>query len=172
MSIFYALICFSLALRPSLSLNIHNQCHAINLTSLVYFIHGGKWHVVPDSEIYVNDVMRNRLKFNSGQDIFEGALAYKIQHTESTRNESKSIWLLVAWHGEHRKGLHVRASVVERNKRLDEDRLRKLYQKHWPLLKEQSKSKWELNNTTKLETTIKLMNGGYRWDIFISEEKK
>jgi hypothetical protein len=52
----------------------------------------------------------------------------------------KNIWLLVAWCGEHTKRLDVCALLIEHNKRLDEDRLKKLYQKRWPLLKERAKA--------------------------------
>jgi hypothetical protein len=165
----------SFAFQSLVSLNIHNQCKDISLTSPVYFIHGGKWNVVPNREIDVNTVVQNRLEFDAEQDILEGALVYRMQHTGSAQGESKRIWLLVAWDGEHTKGLHVCALVVEHNKRLDEDRLRRLYQKRWPLLKEQASAtdgNWALNDTIKLATTIKAMNRGYRWDIFISEERK
>jgi hypothetical protein len=164
----------SFALQSPISLNIHNQCKDIGLISPVYFIHGGKWPAVPDPKIDVNAVMQNRLEFDAGQDILEGALVYRIQrrHVESAQDESKQIWLLVAWNGEHTKGSDVCALVVEHNKRFDEDRLRKLYQKHWPSLKGQSKSKWGLDSTTELATTIRVTKGGCRWDIFISEERK
>jgi hypothetical protein len=154
-------------------LNVHNQCKGINLTSPVSFIHGGKLHVIPDQEIDDNIVMQNRLEFDTGQDMLEGALVYRIQrkHTEFVQNESNPIWLLVAWHCEHTERLHVRALLVEHNNELNEDRLKRLYQKYWPLLKTRAntiKSNWALDGTTKLVTTIKVMNGGYRWDIFIS----
>jgi hypothetical protein len=178
MLIFYILICaVSFVLQSPVALNIHNQCQNISLTSPVYFIHGGKWGIAPGSEIDVNTVMQNRIEFDAGWNILEGALVYMVQrkHVESAQDESKHIWLLVAWNGEYTKGLHVCALLVEHNKRLDEDRLRKLYQKRWPLLKEQvsnTKSNWTLNDAAMLTTTINARNGGYRWDIFISEERK
>jgi hypothetical protein len=158
-------------------LNIHNQCENISLTSPVYFIHGGKWSVVPGPEIDVNTVMQNRIEFDAEQNMLEGALVYRIQrkHVESAQDESKHIWLLVAWNGEHTKGLHACALLVEHNKRLNEDRLRRLYQKRWPLLKERANAtggSWTLNDMTKFATTIRAMNRGCRWDIFISEERK
>jgi hypothetical protein len=132
--------CCSLALQSPVSLNIYTQCHDISLTSPVYFIRGGKWHAVPDQEIDINIVMRNYLKFDSRQDILEGVLIYRIQrkHDEfdkSAQDKSKRIHLLVAWHAEHAKGLHVRALLVKHDKKLDEDKLKKLYQKYWYLLK-------------------------------------
>jgi hypothetical protein len=171
----FVLICIaSLILQSSVLLNIHNQCRSISLTSTVYFIYGGKWHTVPDPEIDVNTVMQNRIESDAEQDILKGALVYKVQrrHVESAQDKSRHIWLLVVWHGERTEGLHVCASLIEYNKRLDESRLKKLYQKHWPLLEEQSKSKWALDDTTMLKTAIGVMNGGYRWDIFISERKR
>jgi hypothetical protein len=168
---------FSLALQSLVSLNIHNWCQNINLTSPIYFIHGGRWHVVPDKEIDVDAVMQNRLEFDAGQDILEGALVYRIQkkHAESAQDKPKRIWLLVAWNGEYTKELHVCVLLVEHNKRLDEDRLRKLYKRRWPLLEARANAtggSWTLNNTTKLATTIKATDEGYRWDISISEESK
>jgi hypothetical protein len=134
--------------------------------------------MAPNQEIDVSNVMRDRLEFDAGQGLLEGALVYKIQrrqHSESgefVQDESKSIQLLVAWRVEHTKGLHVRALLVEHDKELDEDKLRKLYRKYWHLLKTRVDSiriNWLLDDVTMLTTTVKAMNGGYEWDIFISE---
>jgi hypothetical protein len=167
-------------LQLPISLNIHNQCKDINLTSPVYFIHGGRWHGAPDQKIGVNAVMRNRIEFDSGRDILDGILTYKIQrqHTESDKivqDESKYIQLLVAWHIEHTKESHVRVLLVEHDNELDENNLRELYQKYWHPLEtriDSNKNRWILNDITVLETTVRAMNGGYRWDISISERKK
>src|SRR5690606_18870743 len=120
----------SFALQSLVSLNIHNQCKTIKLTSPIYFIHGGKWHVAPDQKIHANAVVSNRIEFDAKQDILEGTLVYKIQrkHVASARDESKHNWFLIAWHSEHIRELHVRSLVIEYNKRLDEDRLKKMYQ--------------------------------------------
>jgi hypothetical protein len=173
---FSVLICVvSLTLQLPVLLNMHNWCQDIHLTSPVYFMHGGKWHVVPDQEICANTVMQNCLELDAGQDLLEGALIYRIQRknaksARSIQDESKCIWLLVTWHGKHTEGLYVRVLLVEHDNELDENRLRRLYQKRWPLLKAQTKSNWTLNDMTILKTTIRVMNGGYRWDIFISEK--
>jgi hypothetical protein len=132
MSIFSVLTCVvSFALQSPVSLNIYNLCQNINLISPVYFIHGGRWDAVPDHEIGANAIMSRCIKFDSGQDILEGALVYKIQrkHVEPTQDELKDIWLLAAWNGKHIKELHVCTLLVEHNKRLDKDKLRRLYQK-------------------------------------------
>jgi hypothetical protein len=97
-------------------------------------MHGGKWHVVPDQEINVNAVMRNLIEFDSGQDILEGALVYRIRrkHAEtdkSAQDKSKNVQLLVAWRVEHTKELDVRLVLVEHDGELDKDKLKKLYQK-------------------------------------------
>jgi hypothetical protein len=177
MFIFSVLICSSLALQSPISLNIHNQCQDINLISPVYFIHGGKWYTTPDQKVNVNAVMRNHLEFDSGQDILEGILTYKIQrqHAESeefVQAESKSVQLLIAWNIEHTKGLHVYALLVEHDKELGEDKLRRLHQKYWHLLDawvNPIRVNWLLNDMTMLATTVKVMNGGCKWCIFISE---
>jgi hypothetical protein len=178
---FYVLICVvSLTLPSSISLNIHNQCQDIKLTSPVYFIHGGKWHVTPDQEIDSGAIMKNRLEFDSRQNILEGTLLYKIQrqyaeYDEFVQNESKLCQLLVAWHIESTEGLHIRALLVEHDRKLDEDKLRRLHQRCWYSLNtlvNSARSNWLLDNTTVLGTTVKAMNGGYRWDVFISEEER
>jgi hypothetical protein len=180
MSIFSVLICVvSFVLQSPISLNIHNQCQGIDLTSPIYFIHGGKWHAIPDLKIDFDTVMLNRLEFDPGQDILEGALVYKIQikHAESRefpRDESKQIQLLVAWRIEYTRGLYVRAFLVEHGNEFnwDKDKLKRLYQKYWHVLKSwlnPTEFNWLLNDAMMLETTIKTMNEGYNWDIFISE---
>jgi hypothetical protein len=163
----------SFALQLLIPLNIHNWCQDINLTSPVYFIRGGKWHITPDQRIRVDAIMQNCLEFDSGQDVLEGALAYRLQrkHAKSAQYELNHIWFVVAFHSEHTKRLHVHALLVKHNERLDEYKLRKLYRKRWTLLKAQAnitRGHWLLDDTTMLETTIKVMNEGYRWDIFIS----
>jgi hypothetical protein len=175
MTIFYVLIYIvSLTLQLPVSLNIRNQCQGINLTSPVYFIHGGGWYAVPDQKINVNAVMGSYLEFDSGQDILEGTLAYRIQkkYVGSAQDESKHVWLLVAWHIEHKNGLNVRTLLVEHGKKLDKDKLRKLHQRYWHLLDAQIDpigSNWFLDDATVLTTSVKLMSEGYRWDIFITE---
>jgi hypothetical protein len=181
MSTFYVLIyAISLTLPSLISLDIHNQHQGINLTSPVYFIHGGGWHVVPDQEIDVNAVMRSCLEFDSGQDILEGALVYRIQrkHTKlvkPTHNESRYIQLLVVWSVEYTTGLHVHALIVKHDKKLDEVKLKKLHQMNANILDAQIDfigSSWLLDGITVLKTTVKVMNGGYKWDVFISEGVK
>jgi hypothetical protein len=178
--IFVLIYVVSLALQSSVSLNIHNQYQNINLTSPVYFIHGGKWNVVPDQKVDVNAVMRNYIEFDSGQDILEGALVYRIQrkhakYDEFVQDGSKNIQLLVGWYVEHTKELDVRAVLVEHEKELNEDKVMRLHQKYWHSLKMRTlfiRSSWLLDDTTALKTTIKVMNGGCKWDIFITEEIK
>jgi hypothetical protein len=180
MLIFSIFICAaSLALQPLVSLNIYHRCQNINLTSPAYFTNGGRWNVAPDQEIDANAIVRSRIEFDSKQDILKGILAYRIhiQHTESdqsVQDESKCIWLLVVWRAEHTKGLHVHALLVGHNKKFewDEDKLRWLHQKCWHSFNawiHPTRNNWLLDDTAVSETTIKVMNGGHRWDIFISE---
>jgi hypothetical protein len=136
--------------------------------------------VIPDPEIDVNTVMRNYIEFDSEQDILEGALMYRTQRQhaesdESARDESRRIQLLVAWHVEHTKELHIRALLVEHDRELDEDKLKQPHQKYWhPLsaLVSPIRSSWLMDDATILTTTIKVMTGGYRWDIFVTEGAK
>jgi hypothetical protein len=176
----FVLICVvSFALQSPISLNIFNARQDINLTSPVYFIHGGKWDIVSDREVDVNSVMRNLIEFDSGQNILEGALVYEIQRKyaefdEFIQDESKSIQLLVAWNVDRTKGLDVRALLVEHDKEFnwDEDKLRRLYQKYWHPLDAWInfiRNNWLLDDTTALTVRVDIRNGGYRWDITIYE---
>jgi hypothetical protein len=125
-------------------------------------------------------IMKNYLEFDSGHDILEGALVYRIQrkqHTKSdgfTQDGSKIIQILVTWRIEYTEGLHVCALLVEYDKEfnLNEDKLRGLYQKYWYVLKGRLNPigiNWLLDDETVLKTTVKVMNGGYKWDVLISE---
>jgi hypothetical protein len=182
MSILSVLTCVvSSTLQLPILLNIHNRCQNINLTLPAYFMHGGRWNVVPDQKIDIDTVTRNILEFDSGQNIMEGALVYKIQKRrrakldKSAHGESKCIQFLVAWHVNHTKGLDVRTLLVRHNKRLDEDKLRQLYQKCWyppNVWVNTTGSNWLLDDTTVLTTTVKIMNKAYECDIFISERIK
>jgi hypothetical protein len=179
--LFVLIYVVSLVLQSPISLNIYNARQGINLTSPVYFMHGGKWHVVPRQKIDVNSVMRNHIEFDSGQDILEGALVYKIQRKyaesdESVQDESRSIHLLVAWRGEYTKGLYVRVFLVEHDNEFnwDEDKLRRLYQKYWYPLDawvDFIGNNWLLDDTAVLTARVDVMNGGYKGDIVIYERK-
>jgi hypothetical protein len=163
----------SLALHLPIPLYIHNWCQDIYLTSPVYFMRGGRWCVVPNQRIHVDVVMQSCLGFDIGQDVLGGALAYRLQEkcAKSDQDKLNYIWFIVAWYGKHTKGLHVHALLVKHNKKLDERKLKELYRKRWPLLKAQAdttRGSWLLDDTTVLETTIKVMHKGHRWDIFIS----
>jgi hypothetical protein len=176
---FCAYLYCSLTLQSPVSLNIYNQCQDINLISPVYFIHGGKWDVVPNREIDVNTMMTNRIEFDFGQDMLDGALAYRVQrqHAESdefVRYGSKGIWLLVVWRGKYTEGLRVIVLLVEHDQEIDwdEDKLRWLHQKYWDLLNvwvKPIKANWALNDATVLTTTIRTRSNSYEQDIFISE---
>jgi hypothetical protein len=182
MLIFSVLTCVvSLTLQSQISLNMYNRYQGINLISPVYFIHGGRLHAAPDQKIDVNAVMRNCIEFDSGQDILEGALVYKIlrQHVESDKliqDKSEHIQLLVSWYADHTKMLHVRAVLVEHDRELDEGELRQLHQKCWQSLNvwvNPIRSNWLLDDDdVVLMTAVKVMNSGYRWDVFTSKGVK
>jgi hypothetical protein len=179
----FVLICVtSFVLRSPISLNIYNGCLHTNLMSPAYFIHGGKWDILPDKRVDIIHIMRSRLEFDPGQDVLEGALVYEIRRKliesgEFIQNESKSIHLLVAWHIDHTKGSAVYALLVEHDKEFnwDEDKLRRLYQKYWHPLGAWSKfigNNWLLNDATVLRAAVDIMNGGYKLDIIISERNE
>jgi hypothetical protein len=170
----------SFALESPVLLNIYNQCQGINLISPVCFLGSGKCvGVVLEQKIDAFCAGRNFFMFYPGQDILEGILVYKMQikHAEPDefiQDKSKSIQILIAWHVENKKKLDVRVLLVEHERKFnwDENKLRKLYQKYWHIFMvwlHPTGFNCMLNDTTILVTTVNIMNGGYRWDIFISE---
>jgi hypothetical protein len=169
----------SLILRSPILPSIYNLCRNINLTSPVYFVHGGKWNVTPNQKIHAGSVMKNRVRFDFGQDLLDGVLIYRIQRRhmnfDDEDEDELTCQLLIAWHVEHTKRLDVRVLVVKHDEfDWNGDKLKQLYQKCWqPLsvLANSIGSNWLLDDTTVLETMIKTMNEGYRWDIFISERR-
>jgi hypothetical protein len=176
----FVLICVSLVLQSPVLLNIDNRYQDINLTSPIYFIHGGRWHAAPDQEADANSIIRCHFEFDYGQDLPEGALVCRIQRKyagsdEPIQNGSISTQLLVAWRVERTKELNVRVLLVGHSKKLDEVKLRRLHQKYWHSLGAWFgfiERNWLLDDATALATTIKVISGGYRWDIFISEGTK
>jgi hypothetical protein len=98
------------------------------------------------------------------------------EYDKFIQDESKSTQLLVTWRGEYTKGLDVHALLVEHDKEFnwDEDKLKKLYQKYWYLLETWASfigKNWLLNDATVLTTVDIVRNGGYRWIIFVCDEK-
>jgi hypothetical protein len=135
--------------------------------------------VISDQKIDADAVMRNHIEFDPGQDIMDGILICRIQrqHAEfdkSTQNESRYVQLLITLHAEHTNGLHIRALLVEHDKKLDwdEDKLKKLHQVNANTLGAQVNfigNNWLLDDVKILSMTMKAVNGGYRWDIFITK---
>jgi hypothetical protein len=176
----YSFIFFSLTFQSPVSLNIYNWREDIDLISPVYFIHGGKCHIVADQKIDNDAVMSNLLEFDSKQDIQCGILIYRMQkkHIKSGKliqDEFKHIQLLVVWRIDHTEGLNIRALMIE-HKKLDwnEDKLRRLYQKCWhplDILINPIRRNWLLDDATVLTTVVSVMNGGYKWNVFIPEER-
>jgi hypothetical protein len=174
------LICISLALKLPVLLSIHNQCQCINLLSPVHFMYGGKWHIVPDQEIDANTVMRNCIEFDSGQSVPNGALVYRIQrrHAESDKiiqDESKNLQLMLTLGGKYASEFNVRVLLVEHDKEFNQNEIWTLCEKYWILLNLRPifiRSTWLLDDATMLTTTVKAMDGGYGWNVFISEARK
>jgi hypothetical protein len=121
----------------------------------------------------------HRLEPNSIGNTLEGILIYRLQKkhaifVKSFHDEAKHIQLLIAWRIEYTKEVYVRALLVEHDSELDEDKLKRLYQKCWHILEanvDLIESKWMIDDTTILTTAVKTINEGYRWNIFISKGK-
>jgi hypothetical protein len=188
--IFPILMCtVSLTLRGIMDVTVHNQYPDIELVSPVYFCNRGVYNEYPVERTDVGAMMM--ISFQFGLDKLPGGiLMYGVQRKgniesdhqfstdatsiEAVEDTSKITRLLVAWKIEHFGEPKVYIVLVEHDKDLewDEDKLRWLHQKCWHPLNawiNPTRNNWLLDDGAVLETTSKVMNGGHRWDISISE---
>jgi hypothetical protein len=188
--IFFMLMCIvSLTLHGVMDVTVRNQYSDIELVSPVYFCNHGSYNEYPIERTDIGAMMK--IGFSFGLDKLPGGiLMYKVQRkrgvmsdrqpkadatpTEVVEDTSKTMRLLVVWEIEHFRDLRVYIVLVEHDNELewDEDRLSELHQKRWHSLNawiDSTRNNWLLDDGAVLETTIKVMNGGHRWDIFISE---
>jgi hypothetical protein len=188
--IFPILMCtVSLTLHGVMDVAVHNQYPDIELASPVYFCNRGVYNEYPVERTDIGAMLK--IDFSFGLDKLPGGiLMYEVRrkgNTESDHQSStdatsiegvedtpKTMRLLVVWKIEHFGEARAHIVLVEHDKELewDEDRLSELHQKCWYSLNawiDPARNNWLLDDGAVLETTSKVMNGGYRWDIFISE---
>jgi hypothetical protein len=175
----------SLSIQPSFKLNIHNQCSNVDLVSPTYATSDElECYRAPDHNVCVGGMTRAGFIIYKPGSLSYIVLIYRLQRKqqhESTgisKDTSNISQLLVICKFSESQESYAGMLLVEHDKKLDwdEDKLKQLHQKYWHLLNvlvDPIRSDWLLNDKkTVLATTIKAMNGGYRWDIFISEEER
>jgi hypothetical protein len=168
---------------------VRNQYSDIELVPLVYFCNLGSYNEYTVERTDIGAMMK--IGFSFGLDKLPGGiLMYEVQRKGNTESDhqsstdatsiegvedtSKTMRLLVVWKIEHFEEARAHIVLVEHDKDLewDEDKLRWLHQKCWHPLNawiNPTRNNWLLDDGAVLETTSKVMNGGHRWDISISE---
>jgi hypothetical protein len=172
----------SLTLKLPVTLKIHNQSQNINLASPVYFNLNGKWHVAPDSEIGVNAVMESSLESNPDslsatesdpeEDTMNGALIYKIQRQNAKFSRAEDVYLLVIWRVKGAEEPSIYALLIEYKDRITKAKMKRICRVYWSSIEAMvnpTRGDWRLDDATMLTTRVKVVNGGYRWDIFVSD---
>jgi hypothetical protein len=169
-----------LPIRPSVKLNIHNQCSNFDLVSPAYITHDrSECYRTPGHKVYAGDTMKSGFIIKSN-DVVDGALIYKLQRRQSHESTeigddiSSAAQLLVVWRISEFKKLYADVLLVEHDERLDWNKykLGKLYRENidqFKLYPVPVIETWLLDDNTALMTTFKIMDGGQLLNITISE---
>jgi hypothetical protein len=173
----------SLSIKPSVRLNIHNQCLNIDLVSPKYSTHYGlKCHRAPDYKVCAGDIMRSSFIIRS-DDAAYSVLIYRLrkrqprESTETSEDASNAVHLLVVWRISKPNEFYADVLLVEYDKDFiwDDDNLRDLRLKNVYPSKLHSGSTteiWSLNDSAALMTTSEIMNEDRTVNITISELEK
>jgi hypothetical protein len=178
----------SLELQLPTHITIHNQCLNTKLVSPFYFSNGVVCPKLSDQQVDIDTAMRTCFEINVTQDVFEGALIFKLQRRSDNKynvdtsptetSEATCIQMFVAWKVKN-SVLFAYIALVEHVKELtwNEDKLKKLYDKSSHLLKESDgtiSDAWIMNDNTMLKTTfsIKGLKENFGLNISISEEER
>jgi hypothetical protein len=182
----------SLDLQLLLCVTIYNQCSNTKLASPVYFGNGISFPTPPNQQIDTNTKMRVYFEINATQDNFEGALLFKLQRyvgfndqhnidtltTETNKNDTKCVQLLVAWKVKDSKPF-LYVVLIEHAKEFiwDKNKLKSLYDKNHSRLKEYDDvipDTWFIDDNIALKTSFKArsLKKVFELNISISEEER
>jgi hypothetical protein len=176
------LICMvRLPIKPSVKLNIHNQCSNVDLVSLMYTTgHGLECHMAPNHQVYAGDIMKSGFVSKSSYESY-GALIYRLQRRQSHASAEtgedtlSATQLLVVWKVSGPNELYRDVLLVEHDKGFDKDNLENLYRRNINQLRLYPVSAietWLLNDNTVLKNKFEITNGGPILNITISEVDK
>jgi hypothetical protein len=178
----------SLELQLPACVTIYNQCSNIKLTSPVYFGNGVECPKLSNQQIDIGIKMNASFEINITQEVFEGALLFKLQRysdnqynmdmstTETNKSEATHVHMLAIWKVKDSKSF-IRITLVEHTKKFtwNEDKLRKLYHKNRGWLKEYCTISdiWLVDNNMVFKTTFgaRVLKGTTELSISISEER-
>jgi hypothetical protein len=171
-------------IKPSIKLNIHNQCLDVDLVSPTYIIHG--WldcHKPFDYKVCAGDTMRSGFTIYNPENEPNGILIYGLQRkrphesTEISKSTSNVAHLLVIWGISKSKKLYSDVLLVKHDRISiwNKDNLEELYCKNVNQFRQYSstiKETWSLDDNVALMTAFEMMNGGRILDITISEVER
>jgi hypothetical protein len=166
--------------RPSVKLNIHNQCLNVNLVSPIYFTkHDLECHRPPSYKVCASDIMRSGFIRRIDSELY-AILIYRLQirrphkSIEISEDMSISAYLLVVWRISLFNELYADTLMVECDKDFvwNKDNLEKLHDKNIyssRLHPGSATEIWSLNDNVALMTTSGIMSKGRIVNIAISE---
>jgi hypothetical protein len=173
----------SLSIRPSIKLNIHNQCLNIDVVSPIYVTSDKlECHISPNYKVCAGDTIRSSFTVKS-DDEADGALICRLQRrlshefTEIGKDTSNIVHLLVIWEISEFNELYTDVLLVKHEEGFDwsKDDLEELYRKdsnRFRLYSDSVTEAWSLDDNTALMVTSEIMNGDCILNIIISEIKR
>src|SRR5690606_31881926 len=150
----------SLLFRPTMKLNIHNQCSEFRLTNRKYFENNMDWDKNPDVE--VDDDSMTSAELTSSAAVFEGVIMYELHRKcikSDNQLESTYASLFIAWRFEGYKILRVCVRLIEYEEQIKWNRikLKEYYQRHvnqFSTYTGPTKDTWLIDNDIVLMTKL------------------
>jgi hypothetical protein len=177
----------SLSIRPTVKLNIHNQCLNVDFVSPTYIAYErSECHRAPDYKVCTGDKTLSAFAID-GYCFSEwltytsfGSLIYELQRRKSyesiefNQGTSRVAYLLVVWKILQYKKLDADILLVKHDKGFDwnEYNLKELYHKNTGRFRwfyHSATETWSLDNNVALNITSEIMTEGLVLNITISE---
>jgi hypothetical protein len=172
----------SLTIKPSLKLNIYNQCLNVDLISPTYYTDDkSECHRPPDYKVCAGDTMRYGCVVYGSDDVSFGALMYRVRKqthrsAEVGEDTSSDVHLLIVWVTSQSKELYTDVLLVECDRGFDWEKsnlqafcFKNIRQFRWS--SGSITETWSLEDNVVLMTTFKI-NEDCIFDITISEVER
>jgi hypothetical protein len=148
--------------RPTMKVNIHNQCSNFKLTNRIKVTNFMEWNKYPDTEVNAGSMTSAVL--TSSYAVFEGGLTYRLQRKSVKSDdqlESTYTLLFITWKSEGYKILRARVGLMECDKQIkwDSYKLREYRQRYYSQLSTYTgpiKDTWLIHDGTVLVTRLRL----------------
>jgi hypothetical protein len=181
----------SLELQLPSHVTIHNQCLNVTLVSPVYFGNGVVFPKLSDQQMNIGTGVRTSFEISTIQDVFEGALLYKLLKnvesdnqlnmvtsiTETNKDNKKCAQMFVAWKVKDSEPF-VHVTLIEHTKEFtwNRDKLKKLYDRNRGWLKayyNSTSDTWfiDVDMVLKMIVRVRYLKGNIGLNISISKCK-